>query len=158
MSPTAPHGVIDHLATNRRTDYLFRVSIKCLIRNDRGEVLVVKESGRDWWDLPGGGMDHGEDVEGAIAREMGEEVCLRGNFSFRVIAVESPSFLKHVNIWQLRIVFEVSPDNMMFEAGEDGDEVAFIDAASLEASGYWAERKVYEYAQKSKGQSPESED
>lgn len=30
------------------TDSLFRISLKAYIENDKGEVLVVKERGRDW--------------------------------------------------------------------------------------------------------------
>ena len=40
-----------------KRDYLYRVSIKALIYNDAGQILVVKEDGRPLWDLPGGGMD-----------------------------------------------------------------------------------------------------
>ncbi len=41
------HGVIDHPEGSRKTDYLYRISIKGIILNDAGEVLLVKESGRD---------------------------------------------------------------------------------------------------------------
>ena len=56
-------GEIHHANNPGRTDYLYRVSLKSVIFNDHGEVLVVKESGRDWWDIPGGGMDHGESIK-----------------------------------------------------------------------------------------------
>lgn len=36
----------------------YRVSVKALIKNDKNEILVVKES-QDFWSLPGGGLDHG---------------------------------------------------------------------------------------------------
>jgi 8-oxo-dGTP pyrophosphatase MutT (NUDIX family) len=65
--------------------------------NDQGEVLVVKEVGRTWWDLPGGGMDHGEDIKSALARELKEEVNLSSNFTYRVIDVEDPAYLSHAN-------------------------------------------------------------
>ena len=86
MNDQVIHGVIDQSHLNRKTDYLFRISIKGLIVNDRGEVFVVKETGRTWWDLPGGGMDHGEDIQKALSREMYEEVRLEGEFGYRVIA------------------------------------------------------------------------
>jgi ADP-ribose pyrophosphatase YjhB (NUDIX family) len=126
---------------------LFRVSIKALIKRDDGKILAVKETGRDWWDLPGGGMDHEEDIKTALARELHEEVNLTGDFTYRVIAVEDPKQLDHAAIWQLRLVFEVIPTNMTFTAGEDGDEVEFIDPESLKSSNKYAEQKVYEYAQ-----------
>lgn len=43
-------------------DSLYRISLKCLIKNSAGDVLVVKEAGREFWDLPGGGMEHGDDL------------------------------------------------------------------------------------------------
>ncbi len=139
------HGVVDHL--QRRTDYLFRISMKSLICNERGEVLVVKEAGRSWWDLPGGGIDHEESLKNAIARELREEVNLRGDFTYQVIAVEEPALLEHAGVWQMRLIFEVEPLNMLFEPGLDSDEVCFIDPRELKDSSISAERRVYEYWQ-----------
>lgn len=93
MSEQNVNGIIDQSHLDRKTDYLFRVSMKALVINEQGELLVVKETGRTWWDLPGGGMDHGEDIKAAIARELNEEVGLVGDFTYKVIAVEDPSFL-----------------------------------------------------------------
>jgi 8-oxo-dGTP pyrophosphatase MutT (NUDIX family) len=148
MSEQNSHGVIDHENNIRKTDYLYRVSMKSLIRNEKNEILVVKETGRDWWDLPGGGMDHGEDIKSAIAREMKEEVNLYGNFSYKVIDIDNPHHLAHSNIWQVRIIFEVTPLNMIFEPGEDGDEVAFMNPELFKDSNSDIERRVYEYATK----------
>jgi hydrolase, NUDIX family len=39
------------------------ISLKALIYNDVGQILIVKEVGRTYWDLPGGGMDYDETVE-----------------------------------------------------------------------------------------------
>lgn len=55
-------------------DHLFRVSLKAVIRNAAGELLVVKEKGQTHWNLPGGGMDHGESYHEALARELQEEI------------------------------------------------------------------------------------
>lgn len=141
------HGIINHTHIERKTDYLYRVSIKGLIRRDDGSVLVVKEAGRTWWDLPGGGMDHGESIKGAIARELHEEVTLKGDFTYRIIAVEEPKILSHARVWQLRLVFEVTPVNMTFEPGEDDDELLFVKPEVLKNSPHPVERQVYEYAQ-----------
>ena len=146
MSAKKPHGIIDHTHINRKTDYLFRISMKGLIRNHVGKVLFVKETGRNWWDLPGGGMDHNESIKEGIARELYEEVKLTGDFTYRVVATEEPSFLKHANVWQVRLVFEIKPENMNFEPGEHGDEIAFLDPSDLKDSEQPAERKVYEYS------------
>lgn len=138
-------GAIHYEEGPRRTDYLYRVSIKCLIRNETGKVLVVKEAGRQTWDLPGGGMDHGEAIKSAIAREMKEEVNLTGDFTYTVIAVDEPAFLEAHNFWQVRLIFEVKPDDMSFSTGEDGDEVAFMNPDGFKDSEMDVERRIYRY-------------
>lgn len=146
MSRQASIGVVCHGGSARPTDYLFRISIKCLIRDDEGKVLLVKETGRSWWDLPGGGMDHGESIKSAIAREMKEEVNLKGGFTYHIIDIDEPAYLQAQDFWQLRVIFEVKPTVYEFSAGEDADEVAFIDPSVFEAAGTDAERRIFTYA------------
>ena len=138
------HGVINH-TSSRKTDFLYRVSMKGLIRNDKGDVLVVKENGRTWWDLPGGGMDHTESLKDAIAREMKEEVNLEADFTYRILSVDEPVFLAAHGFWQLRLVFEIVPESLMFSTGEDGDAIAFVDPKTLKDSASDVERKIYNY-------------
>lgn len=139
-------GIIDRSTTHSRIDYLYRISVKCLVRNEKGEVLVVKETGRDYWDLPGGGMDHGENLQSAIAREMREEVSLEGLFEYRVISVDEPTYLNSHDFWQVRLIFEIKPRNMQFSTGEDGDEINFIDPSLFKDSIEEVERRIYKYA------------
>lgn len=122
------------------------MSLKCVIRNDAGEVLAVKEVGRDFWDLPGGGMDHGESIQAAITRELHEEIGLTGAFTYKLLAIEDPSLLQH-NFYQLRIIVALLPENTAFSAGVDADEIAFIDPNLLKNSLHNAERKLYHYSQ-----------
>lgn len=145
MNPSSVHGAIDHPGTSRPTDYLFRVSIKCLLQNEENKVLVVKERDRNWWDLPGGGMDHGEDIKTAIAREMKEEVNLEGDFTYSILAVDEPGYIKPHNFWQLRLIFGIKPDNLRFSTGADADEVAFIDPKLFKNSAIKTERRIYHY-------------
>lgn len=126
-------------------DYVYRVSLKCFIKNEREEVLVVRETGRDWWDLPGGGMNHREDIKTAIAREMVEEVQLTGAFTYRIVAVDNPGILQRNGMWQLRLIFAVEPRNMMFKPGADGDEIAFMNPNDFQNSPEKMERLIYNY-------------
>jgi 8-oxo-dGTP pyrophosphatase MutT (NUDIX family) len=146
-------GHISHdNSSSRRTDYLYRISLKCLVKNDKDEVLVVKETGRDWWDLPGGGMDHGEDLKITLAREMKEEVNMEGDFTYRIISVDEPMYLEVHDFWQLRLIFEIIPKNMTFSAGEDGDEISFIKSELLGSSQKEIERRIRRYDLASLGQ------
>jgi hypothetical protein len=76
---------------------------------------------------------------------MKEEVNLEGDFTFEVIDVDEPKILEAHNLWQLRLIFVVQPSRMVFSAGEDGDEVAFLDPTQFEKSPTNAERRIYKY-------------
>ena len=45
----------------------YRVVVKGIVRDDDGKVLFVQERS-DSWDLPGGGLEHGEDLLDALNR------------------------------------------------------------------------------------------
>ncbi|HEX7483591.1 MAG TPA: NUDIX hydrolase [Candidatus Saccharimonadales bacterium] len=128
-------------------DSLYRVSLKCLIRNDDGDLLLVKEAGRDFWDLPGGGMDHGENIDAAIARELLEEVGYLGDFTYKVVGLDEPIQLLSREVWQLRIILDVTPKEMNFSVGIDADEIQFMKPAVFKNAEQVQERKIYEYAE-----------
>ncbi len=50
----------------------YRISVKAVIKNDEGRILLIKESGYSW-ELPGGGLEHGEDPRQGLTREIAEE-------------------------------------------------------------------------------------
>jgi mutator protein MutT len=59
-------------------EQLFQIGIKGLIRNEKGEILMVyiPEWGHNppHWDLPGGRMDPGETFLQTLKRELEEEI------------------------------------------------------------------------------------
>jgi len=146
-NPSPANGVISYPESSRLDDHLFRVSLKAVILNEDSHVLVVKETGRDWWDIPGGGSNHGETVPEALARELYEEVSLEGNFEYEVILVEDPIHLATHNLYQMRITFVVVPESFTFKPGEDGDEVCFVNPQDFKDSELITERRIYEYCQ-----------
>jgi len=149
INPQDVHGAILHEEIGRR-DSLIRVSLKAVILNDEGQILVVKESDRDWWDVPGGGLDHGETIKEALARELYEEVSMQGDFEFEVLLAEDPHYLETLNLYQMRITFLVKPDVMSFEPGDDGDEIMFVDASIYEDSELFNEKSILELSRLAK--------
>lgn len=55
-------------------DAFYRISIKVLIKNDEDRLLVVQDTTNDTWEIPGGGLDHGETIEQTARREVQEEL------------------------------------------------------------------------------------
>ncbi|WP_245572593.1 NUDIX domain-containing protein [Actinokineospora enzanensis] len=53
-----------------------RVAVDLLIRDERGRVLVVNPTYKDYWDLPGGMAEHNEPPRQAGERELAEELGL----------------------------------------------------------------------------------
>lgn len=43
----------------------------------------------------------------------------------------------------MRLTFIVTPHNMTFAPGDDGDEVQFVDAAIYEKSEQWTDRQIF---------------
>lgn len=89
-------------------DCLYRVAARVLIVQDN-KVLLVKESdGGTWWALPGGGIDHGEAIESALAREVEEELGVPAR------EVKSDLQIAYFNIGQ--VVNGVPRMNLFFKA------------------------------------------
>jgi len=55
----------------------FRANVGIVLANDQGQVLWARRvGGRDAWQFPQGGINHGESPEQALYRELEEEVGL----------------------------------------------------------------------------------
>jgi ADP-ribose pyrophosphatase YjhB (NUDIX family) len=48
-------------------------SVNVVVRNERGEILLIRRSDNDNWAVPGGGVDLGESLTQAAVREVKEE-------------------------------------------------------------------------------------
>lgn len=65
-----------HLAEGNAKQPRKRVGADVLLRNDRGEILLVKPSYKPGWDLPGGVAEANEPPHLAAERELREELGL----------------------------------------------------------------------------------
>lgn len=114
-----------------RHDYLYRISLKALIYNDAGQILVVKEINRTYWDLPGGGMDYDEDFESSLKRELYEEVGYKGDLRYQLFDASEQMYIERLDANQICFYCRVWPENFDFAPGEEGDEVMFVDPEEL---------------------------
>ena len=106
-------GVVKTGIAGRPTDYLFRVSLKAVIFDAEGRLLVTNEAGRAWH-LPGGGMDHGETIETGLKRELAEEIGYEGGLHYDVVGAEPMWMGETLKMWQMWIVCKVQIDSFDF--------------------------------------------
>lgn len=111
----------------------YRVSLKAFVRDEKGCVLVCKEDIAEHWNLPGGGLDHGETEEECLKRELYEEIGYKGNISFRPIATQV-FYIPSKDVQLLWVVYDVKLDHIVDTIGEHGTAVAYIDPEEFKSS------------------------
>ena len=52
------------------------VAVAAVVRNDRGEILLIERTDNGLWALPGGAQEIGESVKDAVRREVREETAI----------------------------------------------------------------------------------
>ncbi len=63
------------------------LGVRVLVRNERGEVLLVRHTYSPGWLLPGGGVERGENTQEAAAREVLEETGVTMDHPLRLAGI-----------------------------------------------------------------------
>lgn len=95
----------------------FHLGIKGLIRNKKGEILLLlkspdrikKFSSKTYWDIPGGRVEKGDSVEKTLRREIREETGIE-NFENKGLfhAVVSNIKIQEENCGLILFIYEIS--------------------------------------------------
>ncbi len=110
-------------------DTFYRVAVKAVIKNDKGELLLVKEKS-DKWDLPGGGLSHGESAEAGIKRELKEEVGASDIVVVKPICVKS-FWLEEKQAWLMWLIYSVELKSDELILGDGVSEAKFLKPSVL---------------------------
>lgn len=106
----------------------YRISVKARVVR-YGRLLVVKE-GSDRWDLPGGGLEHGEDIGSGLRREvreeLGVEVVSQTNQPQAILKCHDPLNEREV----LALVYPVVLEHFRFRLQPPVAAAEFIDPAA----------------------------
>lgn len=75
-------------------DMPYGLTVRGVIKNDNGEILIVKRHPKsrtdpEMWELPGGKVEKGEDFDVALVREIKEETSLDGKIGDFCEAVQN---------------------------------------------------------------------
>ena len=106
-------------------DCHYRVSVKALVADEQGRYLLVKDiSGK--WELPGGGLDHGETVEQGLRREIKEEMGLE----IRCFSARPVYFLTVLDVekneWICNILYKTELESLDYTATDECLEMRFF--------------------------------
>ena len=110
-------------------DCYYRVSVKALILDHQGRFLLVKDiSGK--WELPGGGLDHGESIEQGLKREIREEMGIEVISIAKSPAYYFTVFDSHTDEWICNAVYETEIENLNVTLTDECLEYRFFDRQS----------------------------
>ncbi|MFA5917699.1 MAG: NUDIX hydrolase [Candidatus Gracilibacteria bacterium] len=105
----------------------YRISVKALIYNKSGEFLLCKED-NGVWDIPGGGLDHGEDPINCITRELKEEMGLEVVFINKTpkyfVTANKPE--SKTRPWIANICYEVKVKDLNYNTSKECVEIGFF--------------------------------
>lgn len=121
------------------THRLFFVGIKGLIRNSKGEILLLladvtgfRDGSEPYWDLPGGRIEEGDDEEATLRKEIREEtgvtelrsmMYLHSVISSHIIPIKDSDRMAGLvlRIWQVEI-----PDDSVVTISEEHTDYEWV--------------------------------
>ena len=101
----------------------YRTSVKALILDEDGRFLLQRESNGKW-EMPGGGLDHGESVEDGLRREVMEESGL----TITKMAAQPSYFVtkKYKETWKSNVYYVCELENLDITPTEECEGVRFF--------------------------------
>lgn len=109
-----------------------RIRVAAIIVRD-GAVLMVRheKDGRSYWMLPGGGLDHGETLAEALARELREELNLEISVKDLALVNDTIAPDKHRHILNLYFTADIVSGEAVLGSDERVVEVAWQPVETL---------------------------
>lgn len=125
-------------------DAHYRVSVKAIIKNKNGHVLVLHE-GNDWT-LPGGGIDHGEGPLEALERELYEEAQITAGFTAEFLGTDS-FYVKSRDHMGFHLFFALTMESsdFFYAIGDSVNEISFRNPEDFKDSDSEFEQFIYKY-------------
>lgn len=108
----------------------YRISVKGIVINDDGRILLCRED-NGLWEMMGGGIDFGEEPEECLKREIREETGLE-------VTSMSPAPLYFLTFerripgkFGANVVYEIKLKDLNFTPSEECQELKFFNAEEM---------------------------
>lgn len=118
-------------------DSFYRVTVKAIVfKNEK--IFLIKESSKlsGKWELPGGGLDFGEDIHNGLKREIEEEMGLKvKNIEERPIYAWTWRHENRRNLdwfYSLVLVYRAELESLEFKPTEECEEIGWFSKEDLE--------------------------
>lgn len=114
-----------------RESYSLRKAVRAVLSDGTGRIALMYARQRDYYKLPGGGVDEGEALVDALSRELMEEVGVRATVTASLgTVVELRDFDKMKQIsyaYSAAVVSEPGEPNFTQSEIDEGFEVRWVD-------------------------------
>ena len=115
---------------------LFKITQNAIIKNNNGEILILRHSDSGKWLLPGGRINVGEDWQTALNREIEEETGM----TFKIDGILDVDSFSDDSKSAYVVVFFGETKDADVSLSEEHDEYAWINNKSdLEKYDFWHE-------------------
>jgi 8-oxo-dGTP diphosphatase len=103
----------------------YRISIKALIFDTEGRIMLSQEENKKW-DFPGGGLNFGENPRESLLREICEEMGIKITY-----IKDTPSYFitskeKDEKFWRCGVFYEAKLENYNFIPSDECIAIKFF--------------------------------
>lgn len=104
-----------------------RTTVKALFQRENGEIMIVKSSLDEYWELPGGKMEFGEQPEETLKREVKEEFNIDEFEIKRLLNLFTFEATDEDTHWCFNVaVYLCSLGNEIFQISDEHEDIKWV--------------------------------
>lgn len=109
----------------------YRISVKALVFNETRSGVLFAQEEDGVWELPGGGLEWGEDPQTCLRREILEETGIETTG-----IADHPScffpFKTSGGIWKAHVIYEATIENLQFTPSKECVDLRFFNLEEIQ--------------------------